>query len=125
MTLIYSLDGSEFRHEDEGDVFAEMASDGNLVEGAEYFSADFVKMRPENIFNTNRFLEQLDETICDEANLDDYTAFADTPESIVNELNEVVFGWITKRLGDYPVYRCTGNITTHIVTKEQVADYYE
>lgn len=118
----YSRNGEEFNHTELSDLLEEMAGDGDLNEGAEYWEAEARHMEAADFFDAETVIENAAERAYEEGG--DYAEdFGDVSKEAVAELDALLTAWANKH--------CSVNFyTVHApkkmaVTAEQAAEYSE
>lgn len=120
MSKCYSRNGEEFNHTELADLLEEMAGDGDLHEGAEYWEAEARHMESAHFFDAKDIIENAAERAYEEGG--DYAEdFGDVSKEAVAELQELLSAWANKH--------CSVNFyTVHApkkltVTAEQADEY--
>ena len=122
MNKCYSRNGEEFNYTELADLFEEMAGDGDLQEGAEYWEAEAHAAEPAHFFDAEDIIENAAERAYEEGG--DYAeGFGDVSKEAIAELQELLSAWANKHcsVNFYTVH----NAKKLTVTAEQAAEYVE
>ena len=122
--ICYSTDDEDFCFHSLDEVFDDLASDGNLEEGAIYYEVDFRRMTGKDVVSVTRLIEDMEERLYDEIG-EAAEGGLDVSNEAAEELEAFIAQWIDKHTDVNRYYKIVGKSRVLTVTAEDLVDNLE